>query len=155
MNFPDCLLCGLEHRGAHLDGTISVLALSTRREWKPRPELPRRYSGRGSWWSELLCSGQDIFSVKNKWHIYSTEAKKRERLGILYLKVSNVIDTLRLSGLKIREKMEQSPEIDARRMWCNQIKNSLQSWLYALLLWLKHRRLYTDLLIHPEVHIRS
>lgn len=38
----------------HLDGTISVLALSTRREWRPRLELPRRYSGLGSWWSALF-----------------------------------------------------------------------------------------------------
>lgn len=41
--------------------------------------------------------------------------RKRELLGILYLKVSNVIDILRLSGLKICEKMEQGPEIDVRR----------------------------------------
>lgn len=50
----------------HLDGTISVLALSTRREWRPQLEPPRRYSGLGSWWSELFYNALDIFSEKKE-----------------------------------------------------------------------------------------
>lgn len=122
MNFPECLLCGLKHRGAHLDGTISVLALSTRREWKPRPALPQRYSGQGSWLSGLLCSGQDIFSVKKKLCIYITEAKKKRAFRNTLSQGFKCHDTLELSGLKIRDKMEHGPEIDARRI-CDAIRS--------------------------------
>lgn len=66
--------------GARSDGAISVLALSTRREWKQRPELPLRYSGRGSWWSGLSCSVRDISSVKKTSCVYPAEAKQKGTL---------------------------------------------------------------------------
>lgn len=52
------------HRTHLYTGTISVLALSTRREWRPRRERPQRYSGPSSWWSALFCNASDIFSAK-------------------------------------------------------------------------------------------
>lgn len=51
--------------GTHLwIGTISVLALSTRRGRRPRLEPPQRYSGLGSWWSALFYNALDISSGK-------------------------------------------------------------------------------------------
>lgn len=110
--------------GTHQDGPISVLALSTRREWRPRLELPRRCSGQGSWWSTQSCNAWDTFSAKttSTWLCGRRRQLKEQDKDIAKhsprsgrgsfrlngLKVPDVFGTLRM-GLKLFEENRSGP----------------------------------------------